>query len=220
MMNVDVEVGGNDQLFNMLAGRDLIMSELNKEKIVLAGKLLETSDGSKMGKSEGNMIKMNDTPEEIFGKVMAFTDEMIIGGFEILTNSSMQEVEEYKQRLESGENPMVLKKELAHMITSEITSTQEADKAQEYFESVFQNKEQDVDTPTIPISKEEIPLNELLVEIEFASSKSEAKRLVEQGAVKINNEKATLFNQTLNIKTSQPLMIRVGRKLCTVIYKA
>jgi tyrosyl-tRNA synthetase len=220
MMNVDVEVGGNDQLFNMLAGRDLIMSELNKEKIVLAGKLLETSDGAKMGKSEGNMIKMNDTPEEIFGKVMAFTDEMIVGGFEILTNASMQEVEEYKQRLESGENPMVLKKELAHMITSEITSTQKAEKAQEYFESVFQNKEQDVEIPEISISEEEIPLNELLVQIEFASSKSEAKRLVEQGAVKINDEKATLFNQILNIKTSQPLMIRVGRKLCTVMYQA
>lgn len=220
MMNVDVEVGGNDQLFNMLAGRDLIMSELNKEKIVLAGKLLATSDGTKMGKSEGNMIKMNDTPEEIFGKVMAFTDSMIISGFEILTNSTMQEVANYKQRLESGENPMALKKELAHMITSEITSEEEADKAQEYFESVFQNKEQNVEIPEKSIDKEEIPLNELLVDIEFASSKSEAKRLVDQGAVKINDQKATQFNQILNIKNSQPLMIRAGRKLCTVTYRS
>lgn len=220
MMNVDVEVGGNDQLFNMLAGRDLIMSELNKEKIVLAGKLLATSDGTKMGKSEGNMIKMNDTPEEIFGKVMAFTDSMIISGFEILTNSTMQEVANYKQRLESGENPMALKKELAHMITSEITSEEEADKAQEYFESVFQNKDQDVEIPEKSIDKEEIPLNELLVNIEFASSKSEAKRLVDQGAVKINDQKATQFNQILNIKNSQPLMIRAGRKLCTVTYRS
>ncbi len=220
MMNVDVEVGGNDQLFNMLAGRDLIMSELNKEKIVLAGKLLATSDGTKMGKSEGNMIKMNDTPEEIFGKVMAFTDSMIISGFEILTNSTMQEVANYKQRLESGENPMALKKELAHMITSEITSEEEADKAQEYFESVFQNKEQNVEIPEKSIDKEEIPLNELLVNIEFASSKSEAKRLVDQGAVKINDQKATQFNQILNIKNSQPLMIRAGRKLCTVTYRS
>jgi len=171
VMDVDVEVGGNDQLFNMLAGRDLIMSELNKEKIVIAGKLLATSDGTKMGKSEGNMIKMNDTPEEIFGKVMAFTDSMIISGFEILTNSTMQEVDEYKQRLESGENPMVLKKVLAHMITSEITNKEEADKAQEYFESVFQNKDQDVEIPEKSVDKEEIPLNELLVSIEFANSK-------------------------------------------------
>ena len=220
MMDVDIEVGGNDQLFNMLAGRDLIMSELNKEKIVLAGKLLATSDGTKMGKSEGNMIKMNDTPEEIFGKVMAFTDSMIISGFEILTNSTMQEVANYKQRLESGENPMALKKELAHMITSEITSKEEADKAREYFESVFQNKDQDVEIPEKSIDKEEIPLNELLVDIEFASSKSEAKRLVDQGAVKINDQKATQFNQILNIKNSQPLMIRAGRKLCTVIYRS
>lgn len=220
VMDVDVEVGGNDQLFNMLAGRDLIMSELNKEKIVIAGKLLATSDGTKMGKSEGNMIKMNDTPEEIFGKVMAFTDSMIISGFEILTNSTMQEVDEYKQRLESGENPMVLKKELAHMITSEITNKEEADKAQEYFESVFQNKDQDVEIPEKSVDKEEIPLNELLVSIEFANSKSEAKRLVEQGAVKINDEKATQFNQILNIKNSQPLMIRAGRKLCSVTHRS
>jgi tyrosyl-tRNA synthetase len=220
VMDVDVEVGGNDQLFNMLAGRDLIMSELNKEKIVLAGKLLETSDGSKMGKSEGNMIKMNNTPEEIFGKVMAFTDEMIVGGFEILTNSSIQEVEEYKQRLESGENPMILKKELAHMITSEITSKEEANKAQEYFESVFQNKEKEVDIPIKTIKKGELQLNELLVEIGFAKSKSEAKRLVEQGAVKINDEKVTLFNKPIAITNSQPLMIRVGRKLCSVTYQA
>jgi len=220
VMDVDVEVGGNDQLFNMLAGRDLIMSELNKEKIVIAGKLLATSDGTKMGKSEGNMIKMNDTPEEIFGKVMAFTDSMIISGFEILTNSTMQEVDEYKQRLESGENPMVLKKELAHMITSEITNKEEADKAQEYFESVFQNKDQDVEIPEKSVDKEEIPLNELLVSIEFANSKSEAKRLVEQGAVKINDEKASQFNQILNIKNSQPLMIRAGRKLCSVTHRS
>lgn len=220
MMNVDVEVGGNDQLFNMLAGRELIMSELGKEKIVLAGKLLATADGTKMGKSEGNMIKMNDKPEEIFGKVMAFTDEMIVDGFEILTNSNLDEVAKYKERLESGENPMVLKKELAYMITSEIASEDEAKKAQEYFESVFQGEQKDVDVPEIVIKKEEMSLNELLTDIKFASSKGEARRLIEQGAVKINDEKITQFNHILNIKDSQPLMIRVGRKLCTVIYSA
>ncbi len=219
-MNIDVEVGGNDQLFNMLAGRDLIMSELNKEKIVLAGKLLATSDGTKMGKSEGNMIKMNDKPEEIFGKVMAFTDIMIIGAFEILTSASMKEVAEYKKRMETGENPIILKKELAYMITSEITNEEKAKKAQQYFESVFQKNTEEVEIPSIVINKEQIALNELLVEIKFAASKSEAKRLAEQGAVKVNDEKITEYNHILKIKNIQPLTIRVGRKLCTVTYQA
>lgn len=219
-MDIDVEIGGNDQLFNMLAGRDLIMSELNKEKIVLAGKLLATSDGTKMGKSEGNMIKMNDKPEEIFGKVMAFSDKMIIGAFEILTCASMEEVAEYKKRMESGENPMILKKELAYMITSEITNEEEAKKAQQYFESVFQKNTEEVEIPSIEINKEEIALNDLLVEIKFAVSKSDAKRLAEQGAVKVNDEKITEYNYILKIKDIQPLTIRVGRKLCTVIYQA
>jgi tyrosyl-tRNA synthetase len=220
MMDIDVEVGGNDQLFNMLAGRDLIMHELKKEKIVLAGKLLATSDGAKMGKTEGNMIRMNDKPEEIFGKVMAFTDEMILGGFEILTSSNMEEVKKYKERLESGENPMILKKELAFIITSEITSLEEAEKAKEYFESVFQKEDIEAKIPEKSVTKEQIQLNDLLVEIGFATSKSEAKRLIEQSAVKVNDEKVVQFNYLLNIKETQPLMIRVGRKLCTVIFKA
>ena len=218
MMNIDVEIGGNDQLFNMLAGRDLIMSELGKEKIVLTTKLLETADGKKMGKSEGNMIKMNDKPEEIYGKVMAFNDDMIINGFEILTSTSMNQVKEYKKRLNSKENPMKLKKELAFKITSEITSVKEAKEAQKFFESVFQNKGEDVQIPVIEIAKEEIPLNQLLVEIGFATSKSEAKRLVEQGAVKIAGKKITQYHHL--IKTSSKPEVRVGRKLCKIIFKA
>jgi tyrosyl-tRNA synthetase len=218
-MNVDVEVGGNDQLFNMLAGRDLIMSELGKEKIVVAGKLLATSDGSKMGKSEGNMIKMDDKPENIFGKVMAFTDEMILPSFEILTFATMDEVQEYKKRLESGENPMILKKELAFKVTSEITTEEKAKKAQRYFESVFQKKDKDVEIPEKEISKKEIALNDLLVEIGFAESKSQAKRLAQQGAVKIDSEKITEYNHILNMKASKPLQIRVGKKLCKITYR-
>jgi tyrosyl-tRNA synthetase len=218
MMDIDVEVGGNDQLFNMLAGRDLIMSETGKDKIVLTAKLLETADGTKMGKTEGNMIKMNDKPEDIYGKVMAFNDDMILGGFEILTFATMDEVKGYKERLESGENPMILKKELAFRITSEITSEKEAKQAQEFFESVFQNKDKDVEIPQKEVSEKEIPLNQLLVDIDFASSKSEAKRLIEQGAVKIADKKITQYNYPVN--TSNQPEIRVGRKLCKITFKA
>jgi tyrosyl-tRNA synthetase len=220
VMDVDVEVGGNDQLFNMLAGRDLIMSELGKEKVVLAAKLLATADGSKMGKSEGNMIRMDDKPKDIFGKVMAFTDQMIIPGFEILTFATMDEVQQYKERLESGENPMTLKKELAFKITSEITSEEEAKEAQRYFESVFQKKDKDVEIPEKKISQEEIALNDLLVEIGFAKSKTQARRLAQQGAVKVDGEKITEYNHILNLEASKPIQIRVGKKLCQITYKS
>ena len=218
MMDIDVEVGGNDQLFNMLAGRDLIMSELGKEKIVLTTKLLETADGTKMGKTEGNMIKMNDKPEDIYGKVMAFNDDMILDALEILTFANMNEVEEYKKRLDSGENPMILKKELAFKITSEITSEKEAKQAQKFFEAVFQNKDKDVEIPEKEVSAKEISLNQLLVDIDFASSKSEAKRLIEQGAVKIGGKKITQYNYPIN--TSNEPEVRVGRKLCKITFKA
>lgn len=220
MLDVDLELGGNDQLFNMLAGRYLMNVLKGKEKYVMTGKLLETQDGSKMGKTTGNMIRMDDTPEDIYGKVMAFSDDMILKGFEILTFSTMPELEEYKERLESGENPMILKKELAFMITSEITTKEEALKAQNFFESVFQNKDQETEIPENVISKKEIPLNELLVEIKFASSKAQAKRLVEQGAVKINSEKVSQYNQVLNIDNDQPLILKVGKNICKITYKS
>jgi len=218
VMDIDVEIGGNDQLFNMLAGRDLIMSELGKEKIVLTTKLLETADGTKMGKTEGNMIKMNDKPEDIYGKVMAFNDDMILEAFEILTFATMNEIKEYKGRLDSGENPMILKKELALRITSEITSEKKAKQAQEFFEAVFQNKDKDIEIPEKEVSEKESPLNQLLVDIDFASSKSEAKRLIEQGAVKIQGKKITQYNYPIN--TSNQPEIRVGRKLCKITFKA
>ncbi|HOV17760.1 MAG TPA: tyrosine--tRNA ligase, partial [Candidatus Dojkabacteria bacterium] len=134
-LNIDVEVGGNDQLFNMLAGRDLVMNRLNKEKFVVAMKLLEANDGTKMGKTSGNMIELSDSANNIFGKVMAFDDKLIPIGFEILTEYELEQVKEIKERLKKGENPMILKKLLAFEITKDIKGEQEAENAQKYFEN-------------------------------------------------------------------------------------
>lgn len=216
MMDIDVEIGGNDQLFNMLAGRDMILNHCKKEKFVLAGKLLTTSDGSKMGKSTGNMIRMDDTPQDIYGKVMAFTDDIILRAFEILTNSTIEDLNNYKRRLEEGENPMTLKKELALTITSEITSKEEAQKAQEFFESVFQKKDMDTEIPEIAITENEIALNDLLVKINFASSKGQARRLIEQGAVKINDERKNEFNQSITSSQYPSFILKVGKNICKV----
>ncbi len=219
MMDIDIEVGGNDQLFNMLSGRDMVMNHLKKEKIVLAGKLLEDPNGDKMGKTTGNMIRMDDKPEDIYGKVMTFTDGMILIGFEILTIATLEELANYKKRLDSGENPMVLKKELALRVTEEITSKEEAIKAQQYFQEVFQNKEDSEKIQEIRVEKAVFQIGELLVTIGFAGSKSIARRLVEQGAVKLNNEKISDWDSKIDIDSYPSLLLKVGKQLCHITVK-
>jgi len=219
MMDIDVEIGGNDQLFNMLSGRDMVFNHLKKEKIVLAGKLLESNDGEKMGKSTNNMIRMDDKAEDIFGKVMAFSDSLIVIGFEILTSASMQEVETYKKRLEDGENPINLKKELAYKVTAEITSEEDAKKAEIYFENIYQNKSDDENITEKTISEESLPLVDLIVEVGLAESKSQARRLIEQGAVKIDNEKQNDWNSVVSLSDNNSFTLKAGRQLCRILYK-
>jgi tyrosyl-tRNA synthetase len=219
MMDIDIEIGGNDQLFNMLSGRDMVMNHLKKEKIVLAGKLLEDPNGDKMGKTTGNMIRMDDKPEDIYGKVMTFTDGMILIGFEILTVATLEELETYKKRLDSGENPMVLKKELALRVTEEITSKEDAQKAQQYFQEVFQNKEDSEKIQEIKVNKAVFQIGELLVTVGFAGSKSIARRLVDQGAVKINNEKISDWDCKVDIASYPSLLLKVGKQLCHITVK-
>jgi len=211
MMNIDVEVGGNDQLFNMLAGRDLIMNRLNKEKIVLTTKLLETSDGSKMGKTEGNMIKLDDSANDIYGKVMAFDDRLIPVGFEILTNYELDQVEEIRKKLKGGENPIELKKLLAFEVTKDIKDEKDAKNAQRYFESIFQKKNIDAKVPIREIKEKEISIINLLVQLDIATSKSQARRLVEQNAVSINEEKITKWDKKINLDPDREQTLKCGK---------
>lgn len=220
MMDIDVEVGGNDQLFNMLAGRDLIKSRLNKEKIVLAGKLLSTSDGSKMGKSEGNMIKLDDSANDIYGKVMAFTDEQILIGFEILTSYDLGQISEIGNRLKQGENPMQLKKELAFEITKDIKGEQESLDAQKYFENIFQKQNTESNIPEKILDTEEINITELLPLLNICESKSQARRLVEQGAVKIDDEKLVDWNINITLKPEQNYILKCGKHVYQIKHKA
>jgi len=213
MMDTDVEIGGNDQLFNMLAGRDLIMHKLKKEKIVLAGKLLSTPDGVKMGKSEGNMIKLSDNANDIYGKVMAFSDEQILIGFEILTSYELEQVEEISKRLKDGENPILLKKLLASEVTKEIKGEKEATQAQEYFESVFQKKDLNTEIPIKEIEKENISLVDLILECNITDSKTQARRLIEQGATYLNQQKITDWKTTLTISQGDMPILKCGKHI-------
>ena len=217
MMDIDVEVGGNDQLFNMLAGRDMVRNHLNKEKIVIAGKLLTTNEGDKMGKSEGNMIKLSDDAKDIYGKVMSFTDEQIVDGFELLTSADLDELEQIKERIKEDENPMILKKELAFRVTSEFKSGDEAKSAQDYFESVFQKKSLDTDLPEIELDEKEYNILDLIINTDASISKTQARRLVEQGAVKVNDER--ISDWQIQIDISKPTILKVGKKILQITYR-
>ncbi len=212
-LEVDVEVCGNDQMFNALAGRHLSQEILGKNKFVLTGKLLTTADGKKMGKTEGNMIKLTDTPNDIYGKVMSFSDEGIIPGFELLTNIELDEIDELKKDLE--ERPMELKKKLAYEITLQIHTREKAKKAQEYFENVFQKKDLEGDIEEIKIEEKEINILNLIHQTKLSESKSMAKRLVQQFAVSIDGEKVKEIDFV--VKLDKPIILKVGKKISKII---
>ena len=188
-MNVDGEVGGNDQTFNMLIGRDLLKEIKNKEKFVLTMRLLTDSAGRKMGKSEGNMIAFSDTSEDMFGKVMRWTDEMIINGFELCTTMSMIEIKDMGQAMSQGSNPRDFKLRLAYEITKTFLGEASAKKGQANFAAVIQSHEKPAEVPELKPSVYDILT--VLVEAGFVKSRGEARRDIEGGGVRVNDEKVS-----------------------------
>jgi len=180
-MDVDGEIGGNDQLFNMMAGRTLLQKFKQKEKFVITTKLLEDNSGKKMGKTDGNMVSLIDTPEDMYGKIMSWTDGLIVPAFELCTDYSMAEVAEIEAKLASGINPRDLKMQLAHAIVATCTDTETADKAQHAFVSTFQKKESAEITDIFPIDGQ--TFEEIVTKAGFVKSKSELRQLIEAGAV-------------------------------------
>jgi tyrosyl-tRNA synthetase len=189
-MDVDLEIGGNDQTFNMLAGRTLMREMKQKEKSVLTVKLLTDPTGKKMGKSEGNMITLVDSAEDMYGKVMSWTDGMILSGFELCTDVSDQDIAEMREAMEKGENPMSFKRRLAKEIVTVFKSAKDADAAEEHFSKVHQAKEIPDEILELPIA-DGTTLVDALVASGIVASKSEARRQIEQNGVKVDGEVAT-----------------------------
>ena len=188
VMNVDGEVGGNDQTFNMLAGRILMKEMKNKEKFVLTMKLLTDVSGKKMGKSEGNMVALADSPEDMFGKVMSWPDEMIARGFELCTLVPMEDVESMKKEVKK--NPRDLKLKLAYEVVKLFLGESAAEKGKEHFESVIVKKIAPKNISTYKLKdKNIVSVIDVLVESGLCKSKSEARRTIEQGGVSIGNKK-------------------------------
>ncbi len=177
-MDVDLELGGSDQTFNMLAGRMLLRAMKNKEKFVMTTPLLSDSKGVKIGKSEGNVIGLTDAPNDLFGKIMSLGDDAIVPLFILLTDVLLEEIEKFNLK----EDAMMLKKRAASLIVAQLYNEEEAKKAQESFEETFSKGGIPKDIKTVKVSKD-TPLVEILLEHGLVSSKTEFNRLNKEGAI-------------------------------------
>ena len=207
-MDIDGEIGGNDQIFNMLVGRDLMKKLKNKEKFVVATKLLVDSSGGKMGKTEGNMVALSEGPEQMFGKIMSWSDGLIVPGLELCTAMPMNEVEAVKIKMERGMNPRDAKLILAEEIVATYHSRKAAKTAKKNFLSTFSKKELPTDLVEFKVKKGS-PLADVLVESKLISSKSDFARLVEGGAIReIPSEKKITDNKSV---VNESVTLKIGK---------
>ena len=209
-MDVDMQIGGSDQMFNMLAGRTLMRKMKNKEKFVLTTKLLEDPTGAKMSTTGTSMINLDDKPQDMYGKIMSWTDEMIVPTFEIATNIPWSEVEQIKKDLKAGKNPKTLKMLLAYNIVKMYHDTNQAIAAEEHFKQVFQNKLNPDDIKIFKTKKKNII--DVLTETKLASSKSEARRLIKQGGVKVDTKVVKDENFEIGKIDKDGVVIQKGKR--------
>jgi len=201
VMDVDLEIGGNDQTFNMLAGRTLMKGIKNKEKFVLSTKLLVDKDGDKVGKTTGNALFLDSTPENFYGGIMSFPDEVIALAFELLTEVDLEGLE-----AKIKQDPMGEKKRLAFEIVKLLWSEEDTQKAQDIFEKTFQKKE----SPNLEVKViKNAKLEDALVELNLAASKNEAKRLIQQGGVDVEEEK--VVDSNFKLPENKEMIIKVGK---------
>ena len=186
-VKADVEVGGTDQRFNMLAGRELQAHFKQKPQAIGMNPLIEGTDGRKMSASWGNTINFNDAPNDMFGKIMSITDNLIVKYFTYLTRVSMTEVKAVENALAGGSNPRDYKLKLAYEIVKLYHGVKAAAKAQKNFIKTFSKKEKPEDMKEL--SPKALEIVSVLVEAGFAASTSQARRAIEEGGVKINDKK-------------------------------
>lgn len=208
-MDVDLEIGGSDQLFNMMMGRQLQKSMNNKEKWVLTTPIINGTDGRKMSKSYGNFVALTEAPNDMYGKLMSVADEEIVIYFTVLTDVPAAEIIVIEKALISGENPINYKKKLAYEITRMYHDEEAAQKAQEFFEKTVQNKQAPEEMMDITVSMD-MAVAQVMQQALPQESNSNLRRLVEQGAVSINDQKVENFNQTLNF--TGEAVLKVGKR--------
>jgi len=207
----DLEIGGTDQTFNLLAGRTIQKAYGIEPQHILTVPLLVGTDGhEKMGKSLNNYIGVMESPKEMFGKTMSIPDEVILHYFELTTDLSINEIEKIKKLLKEGENPRNLKIKLAKEIVSIYYSKKEADQEEEEFIQIFSNKQNPTDIEKVNLNKEKLGIIELVKNSGFSGSNGEIRRLVQGGGVKIDGEKIDDIDKEIDLKTEK--LLQVGKR--------
>ncbi len=219
-IEADVELGATEQKFNLLRGRDLQKNAGQEQQTCIMLPILEGLDGvNKMSKSLDNYIGITEAPNDMFGKVMSISDELMFRYYELATEVPMDEIEKLKQGIQDGSvHPMNAKKRLGEEIIKLYYDEEEAKKAREWFENVFSNKKLDVDMPEAKLAVGEIGIIDLLVkELEWFKSTSDARRLIKQGGFKIDGEAIKDVNAI--IKINDGMVVRAGKKKMVRVIK-
>ena len=213
VLNADIELGGTDQKFNLLVGRDLQRAFGQDPQVVITVPILEGLDGTnKMSKSLDNYVGIDESPNEMFGKIMSISDELMWRWFDLLSFKSNEEIEELKSEQSNGKNPRDIKIELAKELISRFHDDRLANIAEENFINQFQKKNipVDIEEISIEISDDSIFLTSLLKESGMTNSSSEATRMINQGAVRINEEKIT--DQKHQVFKGTTAVYQVGKR--------
>ncbi|QQS38275.1 MAG: tyrosine--tRNA ligase [Ignavibacteriales bacterium] len=208
----DVELGGTDQKFNLLVGRAVQREYGIEPQVILTMPLLVGTDGvEKMSKSYNNYVGISESPQEIFGKTLSIPDNLIYNYFELATDISNQELIEIKTKLDdASNNPRDLKRYLAKTLVRIYHNSEAAIEAEAEFDRIFIKKEIPDDIPEIQIDEKELNILDLIIKVGFAPSKGEARRLVTQGGVMIDNNKTEDINST--IKLDKEIILKVGKR--------
>ncbi|MFA7149001.1 MAG: tyrosine--tRNA ligase [Syntrophomonadaceae bacterium] len=217
-LKADVELGGTDQKFNLLVGRNLLREYGLQPQVALTMPILEGTDGvQKMSKSLGNYIGVNEDAYEMFGKTMSIPDELIIRYFELVTRVEQVEIDKMEKGMQTGAlNPRDVKMRLAREIINIYHNEEEALKAQERFQLVFSQRDIPEDIPEAVVSEKELWLPKFLLEHGMVDSTSDGRRMIKQGAVKLNGEKC----KAENVEVEDEMVIQVGkRKFVKVVKK-
>ena len=215
-LKADIELGGTDQKFNLLVGREVQKHYGQNEQVIITVPLLEGLDGvKKMSKSLNNYIALNDKPNEMFGKVMSISDDLMWRYFDLLSFRSNNEIASFKDKVKNGENPMIFKKKLATEIVERFYDKKSSENAEIAFTNVFSNKLEPNEVPIFEINEtSRISIVELLTHEdlgnEFIQSKSECRRLIKQSGIKMNNKKVE--NPDLVINLGEENYFQIGKR--------
>jgi len=210
-LNVDLEIGATDQTFNMLVGRKLQKIYNKKEKYILTVPILLGLDGRKMSKTYQNTVNFNDPPQEMFGKIMSMKDELMFDYYRLCTDLPEEEIQDMEEKVKSGKiNPRDVKTKLAFLIVQTFWGEKKAKFAQEEFERVFKNKQVPSQIPKFFCPKTEYLLLDLIFGMRLVPSKSEAKRVIKQGGVKIDGN--VIKDPKYPVKVKEGMIVQVGKR--------